>query len=117
MLTKASLKRMGMWDGGKEGRVRKERELAAHEDRHPERMAATRDFARVHYENQVAENGRSAAYVTSDQVREFCDTVGIPRGPWMGSVFRGRHWRAKGFMKSKDPKQHAATIRMWRHVK
>ena len=94
-------------EDAREGVRRKEAELDKHELSKKERIRRARAYARWVSEGE----GR----VTADDVRAYCANVGIESGPWMGSVFRGKDWQHIGWTQSKDPVQHARSIRIWRY--
>lgn len=87
-----------------EGRARRDAVMAAHEENHTSDLERARAFAR--------ELARSRN-VTSDDVRAWADEVGVERGPWMGAVFRTQDFEHVGWTTSREPKQHARTLRVW----
>ena len=55
------------------------------------------------------------ARVNADDARTFCDVNLIPRGPWLGAVFRPKAWVWDGITHSTDPIQHHAMLKQWRY--
>lgn len=101
-------------NGRAEGEALKQAALDLHEENHPDKLERAREYAAALY-HQRAE-GDADAYVTADDVRRFCEREGIAVGPWLGSVFRGRHWSVVGWTTSSDPRQHGTGLRKWRMV-
>lgn len=88
------------------GWLRKEDALDGHEERKGDRLEEVREAMR-HLSRRQGE-------VNADDARAYCDAHGIERGPWMGSIFRGREWRHVGWANSRDPVQNSRGIRVWR---
>ena len=86
----------------------KEKELDGHEQRKPKPIERARAYAR----SVAAAEGT----VTADDIRHWCKRNDIEVGPWLGAVFRGKEWTQDGWTTSRDPKQHATGLRVWRHT-
>ena len=56
---------------------------------------------------------RTRKPVNADDARRYAVSVGIAPGNWMGSIFRGKDWRAVGDKRSEAAGRHASRILTW----
>lgn len=58
---------------------------------------------------------REYGQVNADQVGQELARLGIPTGPWMGSLFKGKEWEFTGqFVRSTRITNHGRLLRVWR---
>lgn len=98
----------------REGRRRRDEALERFEEVRLAPLGQVRDAMQHLFRRRRKLYGDEAG-VTADDVRYYCDRAGIPRGKWMGAVFKkSAGWRADGRTKnSRDPIQHAALLKVW----
>ena len=102
------------------GRALKNEALSEHEIAKVRPIYRCREYLAQLYQRRAQADailGRAGqARVNADDARTFCDVNLIPRGPWLGAVFRGKAWAWSGITHSMDPIQHGAMLKQWRYV-